>query len=140
MLIGRMQKYGPECSIKFVRKPHRLDMKFEKSFALAVKKNKGDICDLFPKDSIKTVYCSIHQLKDYKAFKADKNRHIEQLTTPLHLACQQSNIQAVRQLIEKQGYDVNVLVNDKNFIVELLQNSGYQDFSILNMILKKRKP
>ena len=60
MLILRMQKYGPECSIKFVKKPHRLDMKFEKSFALAVKKDKGDICDLFPKDSIKTVYCSIH--------------------------------------------------------------------------------
>ena len=82
-----MQKYGPECSIKFVKKPHRLDLKFEKSFAMAVKKNKTDIVELFPINTIKTVYCSMHQLKDYKAFKADKNRHIEQLTTPLHLAC-----------------------------------------------------
>ena len=35
---------------------------------------------------------------------------------------------------------MNVLLNDKNFIVELLQNSGYLDFSILNMIMKKKRP
>lgn len=140
MLIMRMQKYSPDCSIKFVKKPHRLDLKFEKSFAMAVKKGKNDIVELFPLNSIKTVYCSVHQLKDYKAYKEDKNRHLELLTTPLHLACQTSNIEAVRQLIEMQNYDVNVLLNEKNFVVELLQNSGYQDFSILNMILKKRKP
>ena len=120
MLILRMQRYGPECSIKFVKKPHRLDLKFEKSFALAVKKNKEDIVELFPINSIKTVYVSLHQLKDYKAYKSDKNRHIEQLTTPLHLACQQSNIEAVRQLVELQNFDVNVLLNEKNFVYELL--------------------
>jgi len=42
------------------------------------------------------------------------------LTTPLHLACQNSNIEAVRQLIELQNYDVNILLNEKNFVVELL--------------------
>lgn len=47
-LIERMQKYGPDCSIKFVKKPHRLDLKFEKSFAMAVKKDKTDMLDLFP--------------------------------------------------------------------------------------------
>ena len=62
------------------------------------------------------------------------------MTTPLHLACQNSNIEAVRQLIELQSYDVNVLLNEKNFVVELLQNSGYLDFSILNMIMKKKRP
>jgi len=62
------------------------------------------------------------------------------LTTPLHLACQNSNIEAVRQLIELQKYDVNILLNEKNFVVELLQNSGYLDFSILNMIMKSKKP
>ena len=113
---------------------------FEKSFAMAVKKNKNDILDLFPMNSIKTVYCSLHQLKDYKQYKEDKERHVEQMTTPLHLACQNSNIDAVHQLIELQSYDVNVLLNDKNFIVELLQNSGYLDFSILNMIMKKKRP
>ena len=60
MLIQRMQKYGPECSIKFVQKPHRLDLMFEKSFAMAVKKNNNDILDLFPINSIKTAYVSMH--------------------------------------------------------------------------------
>ena len=43
-----MQKYGPDCSIKYVKKPRRLDLKFEKSFAMAVKKGKSDMLDLFP--------------------------------------------------------------------------------------------
>ena len=59
-LISRMQKYGPDCSIKFIKKPHRLDLKFEKSFAMAVKKNKNEILELFPIQSIKTAYCSVH--------------------------------------------------------------------------------
>ena len=33
-----------------------------------------------------------------------------------------------------------MLLNDKNFVVELLQNSGYLDFSILSMIMKKARP
>jgi ankyrin repeat protein len=135
-----MQKYGPDCSIRFVKKPHRLDLKFEKSFAIAVKKNKNDILLLFPQNSIHTAYISLHQLKDYKQFKEDKDQMKELLTTPLHIACQNSNIEAVRILIEQQSFDVNVLVNDRNFIVELLQNSGYMDFSIMNMIFRKRKP
>ena len=113
---------------------------FEKSFAMAVKKNKNDILDLFPINSIKTVYCSVHQLKDYKQYKEDKERHVELLTTPLHLACTNSNIEAVRQLLELQSFDVNILLNEKNFVYELLQNSGYLDFSILNMIMKKKRP
>ena len=60
---------------------------FEKSFAMAVKQNNNDILDLFPINSIKTAYVSMHQLKDYKQYKEDKERHVEQLTTPLHLAC-----------------------------------------------------
>ena len=59
-LIERMIKYGPDCSIKFVKKPHRLDLKFEKSFAMAVKKGKNDVLDLFPMQSIKTTYVSVH--------------------------------------------------------------------------------
>jgi len=113
---------------------------FEKSFAMAVKMSKNNILNLFPPNSIKTVYCSVHQLKDYKQYKEDKERHVELLTTPLHLACQNSNIEAVLHLIELQNYDVNVLLNEKNFVVELLQNSGYQDYSILNMIMKKKRP
>ena len=140
LLIARMRKYGPDCSIKYVKKPHRLDLKFEKSFATAVKKNKNEILLLFPQNSIHTAYISLHQLKDYHQFKEDKYTMKELLTTPLHIACQNSNIEAARILIEQQNFDVNVLVNEKNFIVELLQNSGYMDFSIMNMIFKKRKP
>ena len=62
------------------------------------------------------------------------------MTTPLHLACQNSNIEAVQQLLELQEFDVNILLNEKNFVVELLQHSGYLDFSILNMIMKKKRP
>jgi len=139
-LIQRMTKFSPECSLKFIKKPHRLSLKFEKSFTMAIKKNKSEVLELFPHHSIKTVYCSMHQLKDYKQYKEDKDRLKELLTTPLHLACQNSNMEAVRILIENHNYDVNILVNEKNFLVELLQNAGYTDFSILNMIFKRRRP
>lgn len=46
----------------------------------------------------------------------------------------------MRLLIEIHGYDINILLREKNFMTELLQNSGYMDFSIMNMIFKKRKP
>jgi len=36
------------------------------------------------------------------------------------LACQKSNMDAVRILVEHHGYDVNVLLNEKNFLYELL--------------------
>ena len=62
------------------------------------------------------------------------------LTTPLHLACQNSNVDAVRILVEQHNLDVNMLVNEKNFLVELLDTAGYKDFSILNVIFKKRRP
>lgn len=40
MLMDKMQKYHPNCSIKFLKQPHRLDLKFERSFAMAIKKNR----------------------------------------------------------------------------------------------------
>ena len=82
----------------------------------------------------------MHQLSDYSSYKQDKSQLKEILTTPLHLACKHGNIDAVRLLLERQNYDINILLNQKNFLVELLTNSGYTDFSILNMIFKKRKP
>jgi len=82
----------------------------------------------------------MHQLSDYSSYKQDKTSLKEILTTPLHLACKHGNIDAVRILLERQNYDINILLNQKNFLVELLTNSGYTDFSILNMIFKKRKP
>ena len=86
-LINHMQKFSSECSLKFIKKPQRLDLKFEKSFALCVKQKKTDLLELFPPYSVKNVYCSMHQLKDYRQYKFDKSCLQEQLTTPLHLAC-----------------------------------------------------
>jgi len=82
-------------------------------------------------------------LKDYKEYKAKKKARDqlnEMLTTPLHLACQNSNGNAVRILVEQHNLDVNMLVNEKNFLVELLDTAGYKDFSILNVVFKKRRP
>jgi len=72
LLIRRMQKYGPDCSIRFIKKPHRLDLKFCKSFAMAVKRNKNDILHLFPPNSIQTAYIGLYQLQDYKQYKDNK--------------------------------------------------------------------
>lgn len=132
-----MFRYGPECSIRFIKKPHRLDLKFERSFSMAIKRNKNDVLLLFPHNAIHTAYIRPEYIMDYKSYKQSKT---DMLTTPLHIACQNSNIEAVRILIEQQDFDVNVLVNNRNFIVELLANSGYMDFSIMNMIFKKKKP
>ena len=59
MLMDKMQKYHPNCSIKFLKQPHRLDLKFERSFSMAIKKNRKEIMARFPKRSIKTVYVSM---------------------------------------------------------------------------------
>lgn len=134
-----MSQFGPECSLKFVKRPSRLNLKFEKSFTMAIKKNKTEVLELFPRYSIKSVFVPEHQLRDYKEYKQDKEKNCL-MTTPLHLACQRSNIEAVRLLIEVHGYEVNILLKEKNFLTELLQNSGYMDFSIMNMIFKRKKP
>lgn len=69
-----MRKFGPECSLKYIKKPQRLVLRFEKTFALAIKKNKTEALELFPPMSIKTVYTSMHQLSDYRQYKTDKSR------------------------------------------------------------------
>jgi len=51
-----MQKYNANCSLKFVQRPHRLELRFEKSFTLAVLRNNIEIIDSFPPKSIKTVH------------------------------------------------------------------------------------
>jgi ankyrin repeat protein len=59
-LIEKMKQFSSECSLKYVKRPQRLNLKFEKSFTMAVKKNKIDVLKYFPKYSIKTVYVSMH--------------------------------------------------------------------------------
>ncbi len=55
-----MIKYPIDCSLKFINKPMRLELRFEKSFTLAVKENKQDVLELFPRGSVKSVYVSVH--------------------------------------------------------------------------------
>ena len=46
-LLMAMKTYEPNCSIKFLKYPHRLDLKFEKSYAMAVKQNRSALLDKF---------------------------------------------------------------------------------------------
>jgi len=85
-LIEKMSQFGSECSLKFVKRPIRLNLKFEKSFTMAIKKNKTEVLELFPRYSIKSVYVPEHQLSDYRKYKEDKMKSTV-LTTPLHMAC-----------------------------------------------------
>lgn len=97
-----MMKYPIYCSLKLIKKPMRVELRFEKSFTLAVKENKQDILELFPRRSVKPAYVSMHALKDYKAFKLNKHQATtinDVFTTPLHIAAECSNIEAVRTLI-----------------------------------------
>jgi hypothetical protein len=72
MLIRVMNKYHHKCSIKFMKQPHRLELKYERSFTMAVKKNRTQLIERFPKNSVKTVYVSMSQLKDIRQYKAEK--------------------------------------------------------------------
>lgn len=101
LLVQKMMKYPLDCSLKLIKKPMRLELRFEKSFTLAVKENKQDILELFPRRSVKPAYVSMHALKDYKAFKLSKHQTTinDVFTTPLHIAAECSNIEAVRTLI-----------------------------------------
>jgi len=54
----------------------------------------------------------------------------------LHLAAHNSFVEAIKILIEKHKYDLNILVNEKSFLIDLLENPGLKDFSILNSIFK----
>jgi hypothetical protein len=96
VLIERMQKFNYNCSLKFVKRPHRLDLRFEKSFTMAVLRNNADIITSFPEKTVKTVAVCMTQVKDYKKYKEEKAGNAEITTTPFHLACRLSNDEAVR--------------------------------------------
>lgn len=59
ILIDRMQKYNNNCSLKFVKRPQKLELKFEKSFTLAVLRNNLNIIQSFPSKTVKTVNVSM---------------------------------------------------------------------------------
>ena len=59
LLIKAMYRYHYNCSIRFLKQPHRLDLKFERSFTMAIKKNRTQLIASFPKKTIKTVFVSL---------------------------------------------------------------------------------
>lgn len=104
---------------------------------MAVKKGRTHLIDKFPKDSVKTVYVSCSQIKDIREFKARKKLAGDpSITTPLHLACQLSNEEAARVLLTDHNYDVNILLYEKNFLYDLLNTGGIEDFKILSRAFK----
>jgi ankyrin repeat protein len=139
-LIQKMQKYSTQKQLKYVRQPNRLDMKYEKPFVLAVLKNNINVIRGFPDKSIKTTYVNMSQVKDYKMYEQEKDENPDIITTPLHIACRLSNDEAVRQLVDQHNYDINILLNEKSALFELLSTSKYLDFSILNFLIKRKKP
>ena len=139
-LIDKMEKYSLHSNLRFLKSPNRLELKFEKAFTLAVLKNNFSLITAFPDKSIKTVYVNMGQVADYEQFKLEKLRNPDIITTPFHLACRLSNDEAVRQLVDQQEYDINILLHGKSALYELLSTSCYLDFNILNYLMKKRKP
>jgi len=43
-------------------------------------------------------------------------------------------------LVETHNFDINILLDDKSALYELLQTSCYQDLNILNYLMKKKRP
>jgi hypothetical protein len=80
------------------------------------------------------------QVKNYNQYKQEKSIRNEVITSPMHLACKISNDDAVRVLIEKQNFDVNMLLDERSALYELLSSSTYIDFNILNYLLKVSRP
>lgn len=65
-------KYPNDSVLKFIKKPIRLELRFEKSFTMAVKMHKLDVLELFPKNKVRSVYVSLHALSDYRQYKEHK--------------------------------------------------------------------
>lgn len=57
-----MKDFGETSALKMVKRPSRLELKFEKSYSLAILKNIYEIIEAFPNKSIKTNYVSMSQL------------------------------------------------------------------------------
>jgi hypothetical protein len=79
------------------------------------------------------------QVKDYNLYKQSKLEG-SMITTPMHLACKVSNDDAVRFLLEKQYFDINMIHDGRSAVFDLLSSSTYVDFNILNYLLKMSKP
>ena len=68
ILIQRMLKFRNDSGIAYIKRPCKVALRFEKTFARAIQHNKNDVLALFPPMSIKSVYITMHSLKNYREF------------------------------------------------------------------------
>ena len=140
LLVNKIKKFQSSSNLRFIKKANRLELKYEKALTLAIMKNNTKVVRSFPAKGIKTLLVSMSQVKNYNLYKQEKSIRNEVITSPMHLACKISNDDAVRFLIEKQNFDVNMLLDERSAVYELLSSSTYIDFNILNYLLKVSRP
>ena len=58
------------------------------------------------------------------------------LMTPIHMACRKSHEEACHMLIDDHQADINMLLNGKSPLFELVSTAGAKEFNILNYLLK----
>lgn len=139
-LIERYQQFGPSSCLRFVKRPNKLDLKFEKAFTLALTLNNYEMVKKFPTKHIKTVHVLNTQLRDFDKYKADKEQFKDILTTPFHYACKVGNDWAIRILVESNNFDCNILINKRSPLFELVNTPTHQDAQVISYLMKKCRP
>ena len=74
-----MNQFSSKSSLQFLKFSSKVDLRFEKSFTMAVKNNRNEILQSFPKNQIRNVYVIYKTNID--------NVEEKKVTTPLHMAC-----------------------------------------------------
>lgn len=74
-----MNQFLSKSSLQFLTFSSKVDLRFEKSFTMAVKNNRNEILQSFPKNQIRNVYVIYKTNID--------NAEEKKVTTPLHMAC-----------------------------------------------------
>jgi hypothetical protein len=74
-----MNQFSSKSSLQFLTFSSKVDLRFEKSFTMAVKNNRNEILQSFPKNQIRNVYVIYKTNID--------NVEEKKVTTPLHMAC-----------------------------------------------------
>lgn len=71
-LLENMQKLYHCKELKLLRRPNRVDMKFEKAFTLAIIKNDRRVIEAFPDRAIKTGRIYMGKVGDYRRYKEER--------------------------------------------------------------------
>ena len=92
LLIFETKRYKPTSAIRFIEKPNRLSLKYEKAFTLGVEKRSTL---RYPSGEVKTSYVNLKIMKEMKDHGVGIKEGEYVTTTPLHLAAEISNDEAV---------------------------------------------